>query len=424
MIEQLNLNKKILLLSSWAPPKIGGAQNLYNIFANINPDDYCILTSKQNLKGKEGKFGTKLECDYFFYDEETKNFIIDPELPKKRYYYFIKKFSFIFKAIKNLASLLKFLLVSLSLINKIIKQGKEITKNKKIDLIIGLSDVEINLVSTLILSKILKKPFAIYLFDLYYGNQLSFPYNAIAKFAEPIIFKTAKNIIVTNGATKDYYLNKYGMEEKYTIIHNCVFPENYENIIPTTIKKTDDKISIVFTGNIYWPQETSLDNLLKLINNNQTENIEISIYCPSPPTNLINKYQDNKKIKFTAAAQSDMPRIQSEADILFLPLSWNTEAPDIIRTASPGKLTDYLISGRPILIHAPKYSFIAKYGKENNFAEVVDEENIDKLKIAIDKLSNNHIYSKQLVLNAASVFYRNHDARTNAKKFTQIINNI
>lgn len=375
MIEKSNLilNKKTLIISSWAPPKIGGAQNLYNIFSNIAPSSYSILTSEQNFQGKIGKFGSKLDCEYFFYDKKTQNIIIDPELPKNKYYYFIKKNKFIFKTVKNTISLIKFFLLGVGLMNKTIKLGKKIIRDRQINLLMGLSDVETNLLSTLILSKITKTPFTLYMFDLYYKNQLNFPYNIIAKVAEPIIFKNAKHIFVTNDTTQEYYVKKYKQAEKYSIIYNSVFPEEYLNNIPTNQNINREKINIVFTGNIYWPQEASLNNLLNLIDKNNL-NINITIYCPNPPINLLNKYKDSKSIKFTAAQQSEMPKIQSEADILFLPFSWNTPAPDIIKTASPGKLTDYLIAGKPILIHAPEYSFISNYAKKISLLKLLTKK--------------------------------------------------
>jgi len=59
-----------------------------------------------------------------------------------------------------------------------------------------------------------------------------------------------------------------------------------------------------------------------------------------------------------------MSEIQTQADILFLPLSWHTKSQKIIDTATPGKLTDYLISNRPILIYAPASTFLAQYAKK------------------------------------------------------------
>lgn len=412
----LDLNKKILIISSWSPPKIGGPENLYNILSNINRNDYFILTSKQNFIDVNNNFGTKLECDYYFYDDK-KN-INNPNLDKKKYNfknYILKFFS------KNIIFTIKFLLIDLKNLTKIIGSGNNIIKNKKINLLIGVSDTKMNLLSTYILSKKTKIPFVLYIFDLYYGNNFNFPYNILAKIFEPLIFKNAKHILVTNDETKKYYIKKYGNENKYSIIYNSVFHDKYTKYNSNQKLDHNNKLNIVFTGNIYWAQKSTLDNLLNLIKNKL--NINITIYCPNPPIDLIKKYSKCKKITFKSEAQAEMPKIQSEADILFLPLSWNTGFDDIIKTASPGKLSDYLIAGRPILINAPDFSFISKYAIENNFAEVVDKEDPEMLKLAIEKIANNKKYVNILVENAKKTFYKNHNAYDNSLKFQKIINN-
>lgn len=419
----LRIKKNLLIISSWAPPKIGGAQNLYNIFSNINPDNYKILTSEQNFSKPINKVGSTLQCKYFFYRGKTNNIIVDPNLPKNKYYYKIKKHKKIFILVKNISTAIKFI-IDIFIFKKIINTSKFIIKQEKINILMGLSDLQMNLFYTYIISKLTKLSFTLYLFDLYKGNLLSFPYNMIAKIMEPAIFKSATHIFVTNDETKKYYVKKYGEEEKYSIIHNSVSPDAYmENNSLKEMRTEERRIKIVFTGNIYWPQEQSLKNLLHLIKNTNN-NITLTIYCPNVPKNILDEYGQNKNINFTNAQQSEMPKIQSDADILFLPLSWNTDAPDIIKTASPGKLTDYLIAGKPILIHAPDYSFVAKYAKENKFAEVVDENSTNMLEKAILKIISDKNYSTNLVENAKKTFYKNHNATDNARKLVNIINNI
>ena len=121
------------------------------------------------------------------------------------------------------------------------------------------------------------------------------------------------------------------------------------------------------------------------------------------------------------APNSEMPRIQSQADILFLPLSWHTKSPEIINTATPGKLTEYLIGGRPILIHAPKESYLVEYAKENDFALVVDEENVDQLANAIRRLLTDQELSNRLIRNAQATFLKNHDITKTVEKFKTLL---
>ena len=44
----------------------------------------------------------------------------------------------------------------------------------------------------------------------------------------------------------------------------------------------------------------------------------------------------------------------------------------MIRTATPARLVEYMASGRPLLVHAPRGSHVAEYARSEDFAEVVD----------------------------------------------------
>ena len=70
-----------------------------------------------------------------------------------------------------------------------------------------------------------------------------------------------------------------------------------------------------------------------------------------------------------------------------------------------------------MLIHAPASTYLAKYARENNFALVVDEENIETLKEGIRKLLLDKDYASALVENARKTFFRNHDANKKAEEF-------
>jgi glycosyltransferase involved in cell wall biosynthesis len=413
-MQRLNLNNNILVISSWAPPR-SGTQFLYNLLINFDENKYKIFTSSINFK-KEFNYGSKLPCEYILYDNENpldQDYAAEILAGEKG------------TPIARLIVLIKIL----KKIILIIKKGVKIIKDKNIDVILGISDIELNLFYGFILSKLKRKPYIVFLFDIYKGNYFIFrgKYRSkimekIVGFIEPIILKSAKRIIVTNEETKRYYLDRYGDKLKVEIVHNSNFTEPYDKL--NVEHNSGPSYEIVFTGNIYWPQERSLINMFNAVEQIDDLDIKFFVYSPNVPDDFIKKYKKSRKIIFFSSHQSEMPKIQNRADILFLPLSWNTPAPDIIKTATPGKLTDYLISGRPILIHAPRYAYVCEYAKENNFAHVVDEENIEILKNGIRKILTDADYSRNLIYNARKVFFKNHEAVENAKLLLRILNEV
>jgi glycosyltransferase involved in cell wall biosynthesis len=76
------------------------------------------------------------------------------------------------------------------------------------------------------------------------------------------------------------------------------------------------------------------------------------------------------------------------ADVLFLPLAFDSPIAEVIRTSSPGKLADYLITGRPVLIHAPSDSFAVWYARRNACAWVVDRRASNTLAETLRKIAS------------------------------------
>ena len=426
-----NKLKKILIVSSYAPPAIGGPQNLYNLLRDFPLDRYCILTSYYNIDNVSAMKGIWLRGEYIFYDnpqagQEARKQAIHGENIKSKLSQNIQKLKFLMKRlwlIRTLAGLP----VIFSQVFAIMHVGKKTIINKNIDVLLGFSDYGPAMLGTFFLHKLTKKPYHIFLFDLYKGNFLPFPGGLLANIFERTILTNAEKIIVTNAGTKELYEKRYGatMSKKIVIIHNSVFPESY---IQTSEKKeigsTNSPSTILFTGRIYWPQIGALKNLIRAVNETNDPDLQLKIYSPSPKNYLkeigIVEYE---KVKLGMATPAEIPEIQKNADILFLPLSWNTESQAIIDTATPGKLTDYLISGKPILIHAPASSYLVQYAKEKNFALAVDDENIETLKTGIKRLLTDSSYVQELVANARATFFENHDANKNAKLFQDLLKN-
>lgn len=416
--------KKILIISSYAPPAIGGPQNLYNLLRDFPENSYCILTSFYNIDNISAKTGTWLKGKYIFYDNISTSGLLEnhSEIRKERPSRLIlNKLKHLVKRIWLLGAL-GGTFIMFSQIIMIIRAGIKTIKKEKIEIMIGFSDYGPAMISTYFLNKITKKPYYIFLFDIYKDNFYPvFPAASLSKIFESKILKNAEKIIVTNEGTLNYYTQIYGEEirKKIVVIHNSTFPESYLKL--HTDYNPKPPYTILYTGRIYWPQIRSLKNLIKSIEEINDIDINLKIYCPNPKDYLKKiGIRESKKVKISIAPPQKMPEIQTQADILFLPLSWHTKSQKIIDTATPGKLADYLISNRPILIHAPSSTFLTQYAKKNNFAIVVDEENTEKLKSAIKTLLFDKAFTKQIIENAKTTFFKNHDANKNALLFQNL----
>lgn len=414
----MNNYKKILIISSWAPPRIGGPQNLYNLLISMPKGSYSILTSYFGIDNYSAQKGTWLPEIYHFYDnpklkdsEETRKKMSQQSKNRER----VSWFKYKVKKLHTLKILTEPFLI-LGQIIAITIQGIKVIKENKIEIFVGISDFGPAMISSYFIHKKTRRPFMLYFFDIYSGNNLSGIGNILAKIFEPKLFKYAEKIIVTNDGTKDFYVKRYGesIAKKIIVIYNSVFPESYSKVKNDTRLNPQPPYNILFTGSIYWPQIESLKNLIQVVNEATDLAIQLKIYSPSPKNYLKEiGIEESNRVHLFVATPQEMPVIQSQADILFLPLSWNTPSPQIVETATPGKLTDYLIAGKPMLIHAPASTFLVQYAKQNNFACCVDRESKELLKDGIKRLLTDTQYIKNITDNARVTFFKNHDANKN-----------
>jgi glycosyltransferase involved in cell wall biosynthesis len=103
-------------------------------------------------------------------------------------------------------------------------------------------------------------------------------------------------------------------------------------------------------------------------------------------------------------------RLQQEADLLYLPLAFETPWRDEIRTVFPTKAVEYLVSGTPILLHAPGDSYTALEARKLGWAHVVDTLEPIDLQRAVQRLLRDQPLREKLVENARAAA-RLRDAR-------------
>lgn len=402
--------KKFLIISSYAPPAISGASlMMYNLLKYFPKDSFFILTSNFGIDNRVIRKGSWLKAKYFYFDTFKLNTILQKE---ESFFQKIKKFVKRFSFLKFLALFLFFFYLPFN----IIRQAKKIIKKEKIELLLGYSDHGPALLSTYLLHKLTKKPYFLFFYDLYYKNKFLLFHKILAYFLEPKLFKNAEKIFVMSETLQNYYQKKYKRE--IILIRNSISIEKSK--INLSSVSYFEPYKIVFTGTIYWPQIDAIKNLIKAIMELKEIKVQLWLYTPHTKE-FLNKQGifENEKIFFTEGFSKEMSNIQRTAHVLFVPLSFKTRYHILINTSSPGKTCEYLISGRPILIHAPKGSYISEYAKKYNFALVVDEDDVEKLKKAIIMLIKDKEFVKKITNNAWQTAILNHDAKVNSQKFQE-----
>jgi glycosyltransferase involved in cell wall biosynthesis len=180
---------------------------------------------------------------------------------------------------------------------------------------------------------------------------------------------------------------------------------------------------IVFTGSIYSAQVDAVSRLVQVVNQHSGENesqnfdIRLTLYTPAAAGVLERMGLVGKNVRHDAVKHEDVADVLAEADVAFLPLSFEPNMRHVVETSFPSKIAEYLAAGVPILVHAPSYSTVARYCREYGCGLVVDEPNETSLREAVVRLATNPVLRQELSTRALNIAREKHDARSIAPLF-------
>lgn len=237
-----------------------------------------------------------------------------------------------------------------------------------------------------------KTPLIVYAFD-YYAYQfdavegvLGLVIRICARLFERIVIPRAALVIVPNEFMRDEYARRYGCQ--LAIVHNPLDSEPTEPSASPwpTVSGT---IRLMYTGSVYTPHIQALQTVLKALDQDGAEHIHLSLHTPQSAEELARLNLSGRFDQPGCLDQAGIRAAQAKADILLLPFGFRTPYPAIIKTSAPGKLAEYLASGRPILVHAPADTFLAWYFRQNDCGWVVDQDDPQRLLSAIEEIATN-----------------------------------
>lgn len=358
----------------------GGPRNLFHHLRNIPPDEYAVLTSYRNFAASELDPASWLPARYVFYDytaeadRSASRLYVDPSRVRYRLMdvmvWRLHRLGAITKLtpLSKLAAVLELPLSGI----RVALAGMRFARAHRFRALLVISDSGLAMTGGWLLSLLLRKRLVLFFFDLYADNHFKRLYKMWARLAEPLIVSRAAAVIVTNEETRDFLVAKFAkLRSRVAIVRNST-DAPLRDLARAPYQPTRP-YTIVFAGHVYWAQEESVQNLVEAMRFLADAPIKLRLLVLRPPQTLIAAIAGRSNIELGNAPRRELPGILQSAGLLFLPFGWNTPAPDIVRTASPAKLAEYLAAGVPILVHAPDYALVSNYVKRHRCGFVVSE---------------------------------------------------
>ena len=159
---------------------------------------------------------------------------------------------------------------------------------------------------------------------------------------------------------------------------------------PYRLYEVPDGLTVAFGGTInstgYLRALKSLARILEVIKG------RLLIFGPVRSADVRDKGLDRSNIELRGLLDSRelIRQFRNEADVLFVPMSFDAAHRTNMEIGFPSKLADYTAVGIPLLIYGPEYSSAVRWARQNpGVAEVVSEENTRQLEKAIHGLAAN-----------------------------------
>jgi glycosyltransferase involved in cell wall biosynthesis len=277
-------------------------------------------------------------------------------------------------------------------------QIANIVRRENCDLLIGCTGDLYNLAATWLASRWTGQPFIAYILDDYVFQWTGFRRN-IAAWLEAKFIQDATKVFVLNEFVRRCYVERYGVQP--VVIHNPVCMPNLDQLDSAGPGRDDDRVDIVYTGSVYHAHFDAFRNLVGVLQGFDPEKVQLHIYTSQP----IDWLKDQGIISPSVIYHSHIPqeevlKVLRQADILFLPLAFHSTIPEVIQSSAPFKTSEYLAIGRPILVHAPSGCFLSWYFRKYSCGAVVDCDDTQVLKEALDQLLSDATLRQTLAANA------------------------
>ena len=285
--------------------------------------------------------------------------------------------------------------------NAVRRRAIEIIRTERPDLVLTTSDDGVFLTGAYEAARATRTPLFVMFFDIYAGNNYSWVKRAFARAYEGRILRAAEAVFVTNNATREHYRQLYQVDS-VVIEHPAPAHKAVE------ARPAGREPVIAYTGSIYWAQRDAFQALVRALD--QLPSTHVRIISDLSPEMLRRQGVSGDRLSVIHSELSGVEDYQRRADILYLPLAFKSRAPDVIRTAAPGKLAEYLVAGVPILVHAPSSSYIARDAREHGWGFVIDTLEPAELVNGISALLNDRELRRSLVKNAFDIAGSRHDA--------------
>jgi glycosyltransferase involved in cell wall biosynthesis len=205
--------------------------------------------------------------------------------------------------------------------------------------------------------------------------------------------------------------------------HNPIDISKYKQIteIDSAVSKT---FRILYIGRLGLANMKAISSFGNAVShfNSEKYNVELVIVTPSTNSKYLKKLCSLRNVKvLPPVAHEKVPDLLTQYDLLLLPLDFTRLGFKFAQYSMPTKASEYMISGIPIIIFAPKETAISKFCQENECGYCITENTEESIIAALNFLIDNVEYRTRTGLNAVRLATKLFDMYKVRDEFQQLL---
>ncbi len=166
-------------------------------------------------------------------------------------------------------------------------------------------------------------------------------------------------------------------------------------------------VRAAFLGNLNESNLDAMRRFCQIVNKSQT--YELTIFSGTPVWHFENVGVRGRGIKHEQVSDEELVPTLRRYDLLILPHGFcGGLTPIEYETIFPTRTIPYLLSGRPIIAHAPPDCFLTRWLRRYDCAELVDRPDIDMLRSAMERVCRDPARRERLSRNAVEAVMQFH----------------
>jgi hypothetical protein len=218
----------------------------------------------------------------------------------------------------------------------------------------------------------------------------------LASWLQRRVFRRAGVVFVMSEGMKEEWQALYSGVQFEPLVHTFNGPVPPFRALPH-IDRT--RVRLGYLGLVSQANLDALQRIVQVVN--ESEDLHLAIYSGSPTWQLENQGLFGPRIRHEQPTDAQLQDALQSNDILLLPHGLTGGLASIeYRTIFPTRTIPYLLSGRPIVAYSAKGSFLSRWLRKHDCAEVVEDPDPAMLRAAIDGLCADSRRREQLARNA------------------------